>query len=179
MATINGITIKSYREFSGIEYPTIRECTVWKDGKKIGTYREDEWGASGHFTTGLEETLRPFALQYQRGCYDDDEYKKYESSPEIFLSHILYIAEMEKLYKKGLAKNHKYTLFIGNNDFYIAFSSSEMLITRYKRIESIQKAIKKNFPNDKYYLFEASSLDDFCITVDEYHRVPFYIHMRY
>ena len=68
MATINGITIKSFRTITGVEFPTIREANVWKDGKKIGTYTEDSWGGPGHFSCGLEKALMPVARQFQTGC---------------------------------------------------------------------------------------------------------------
>ena len=176
MATINGITIKSYRTFSGIEYPTIRECTVWKDGKKIGTFREDEWGGESHYDRELEEIVRPSALQYQSGC-PDGRYKEFEANTDSFICHLLTLAEYEKFYKKNCKNGKPYTLFIGNRDYYIAFNSTISMINRIDKSEVISKSIKKNFPKGYLYAWEVTSPSDFVLTVDKDHPVPKYISM--
>ena len=173
MATINGITVKSYREFSGIEYPTIRECTVWKDGKKIGTYREDEWGGESHFSEGLEDIIHPSALQFQSGC----DRKDYEDNADMFMTHLLTLAEYEKIYKANCKKGHPYTLFIGTNGYSpYAYVSSNMPMSGKMNTDSrLQNFIKKSFPNGFKFAWEFRSLSDFVLTVDKKHPVPQYI----
>lgn len=179
MATINGITIKSFKTFSGIEYPSIREANVWKDGKKIGTYREDEWGGPSHMTSGLSDIIRPSAIQYQSGC-PDGRYKELQSDPDIFIGHLLTLAEYEKEYKRNCKNGRNYTLFIGNDWKWLCYGCSRPIPhnTTEELPDIIKKAIKKEFPNNDYVIWEGSNESDFILTVDETHPVPKFLERK-
>lgn len=171
MATINGIAIKAFREFSGIEYPTIREANIWKDGKKIGTFREDEWGGPAHFTEGLEDAVRPSALLYQKGC-KESPYKEFESSPESFVSHLLTLAEYEKEYKKNCKRGYNYTLFAGNDHKWISLGLRKPVDIRSKLPSVLMNIINREFPKGNYKLWHGYHNGDFNLTIDENNHVP-------
>ena len=176
MATINGITIKSYKTFRGIEYLVCREANIWKGSKKIGTFTEDAWGGSANMTKGLSEAIKPSAMQYQSGCIG--EYAKYESDTEVFISHILSLAEYEKVYKQNCKKGYMFTLFIGNGWKWIAygFKSSFDYHDETKLHKSVKTAIKKEFPKG-CTLWHGESESDFIITVDKNNPVPQYLYI--
>lgn len=176
MATINGITIKSYKTFSGIEYPTIRECNVWKDGKKIGTFREDEWGGENHMTEGLKELVKPSALQYQTGCKDNWR-KEFENSSDSFICHVLDLAEYEKIYKSICKKGFPVTIILGNSFKYIAYRFLKPIdIDNESNLPKIIKDdIKKEFKEGNHWLAMFTSENDFNITVDKNNPVPNYL----
>ena len=173
MATINGITIKSFKTFSGIEYPTIREAVIWKDGKKIGTFREDEWGGENHMTSGLAEAVKPSALQYQSGCKDNWR-KEFEGQSDSLIEHILDLAEYEKIYKQNCKNGFPYTLILGNNWKYIAYRLTKRFSLKDKenRPQFLKNDINKEFPKKDHWLKMFSSPDDFVITVDKDNPVP-------
>lgn len=176
MATINGITIKSYKTFRGIEYPVCREANIWKNGKKIGTFTEDSWGGEADMTDGLEEAVKASALQYQTAC-KGSKYYEYEADAEVFISHILTLVEYEKIYKDICKKGFPFVLFVGNDIKYHAWGfKKEFDYHDEKKLHStVKEAIKKEFPKGNYIMWSYSSEADFNITVDEKHHVPKYI----
>jgi len=180
MATINGITIKTFRTFSSIEYPTIREANVYQKGKKIGTYREDEWGGESHYTTGLYEIIRSHATEFQKGCNKDSIYYEFQNDPDIFMGYLLTLAEYEKYYKSYSKKGAMHTLFIGNDFKWMSYGSYVKIdySDESKLHTKIKDGIKREFPKGGYVIWSADSLDDFNITVDENHPIPEYLKRR-
>lgn len=175
MATINGITVKSFKSFSGIEYPSIREANVWKDGKKIGTYREDEWGGPSHFTNGLNAIIKPSAIQYQSGCKESWK-KALECDSDVFMGHLLELVGHEKTFKKFQKQGCPATLFAQDNSTTYAWGLRKPLDMSKPLPKQIEEVIKKHFKG-KYCVWQFADENDFNITVDEKHPVPNYLDM--
>lgn len=174
MATINEITIKTYREFSGVEYPTIREAVVWKNGKKIGTFAEDAWGGPAHFSNELGNIVAPSALLYQKGC-PQNIYTEFESNTEVFIGHVLQLVEYEKIYRANCKNGYPTTLYICNDWKMIAYGFRTKQDLSKPLHPQIQNAIKKDFPKNDHFIWQAYDETPFNITVDEKNPVPQYL----
>lgn len=175
MATINGITIKNVKSFSGIEYPVCHECTVYNGTKRIGSYCEDQWGGSGHFSpSSLYNELKPFAEKYKSGC-KESKYYDLQGDPEIFISRLLMLYDYQKVYRQNVKKGYTTTLYVCNSFKWISYGFRSP-VDIAKLPSDVIKYIKKEFPKNDYCIWQANSEDAFNILIDSEHLLPSYLY---
>lgn len=174
MATINGITIKNVKTFSGIEYPTCTECTVYDGKKRIGSYCEDQWGGSGHFSpSSIYKDLKPYAEKYKAGC-KNSQYYEFSGDPEVLLEKIIRLHNYEKDFKRNVKNGYMATVFF-YSDYLVMAYGFRQAIDENNLHPSIIKNLKKNFPKENYQIWQVTDPNSFDIIIDEDHPIPSYL----
>lgn len=109
MASINGVTIKSLKFFSGHEGEPLSQGTIYLNNKKLGFWSQDSHGGicdNFDFDDGL--LVNP-TLMWKH------ELKDYAYYQYLGIEHLLYVLvgllDLEKNIKSQLKKGHKYILY--------------------------------------------------------------------
>ena len=111
MAKLNGVEIKNLKSFVGHE-GVCYQGDVWLNGKKLGFWSQDSWGAiCDNFS--FDETLLDKACKdFQDGFPDSYEYKEFCADKETFLHNLVTLKEIEKDCKKDFKKGYKATIYL-------------------------------------------------------------------
>ena len=174
MATINNITVKNVKSFSGIEYPTCYECSIYNGNKRIGTYCQDQWGGEGHFSpNSLYNDLKPFAEKYKEGC-KKDKYYEFQGEPENFISSIIQLHQYEKDFRRNVKNGWSTTVYFMNS-FKTISCGFRSAIDEKNIPKSLTEQLKKHFPKNDYKIWQANSEKDFDITIDGSHPIPCFL----
>lgn len=104
MASINGIEIKTYKNFKGHDGQPLRQATVYMDGKKIGFISEDAWGGPMNINLKSLEEVKKRLFEYA----SHEKFAKHVLEDiELLLDMLLGLVFIEKNAKKAWKINEK------------------------------------------------------------------------
>lgn len=174
MAKINGVEIKAIKTFIDHEGAEVAQANVYINGKKVGFWSQDSWGGPDNYY-GIEDVITQKAKLFKDGCPSDARYYDFQDDPDIFMDHLLRLAEDEKLFKK-YTKDGFSTLLIVTDGYHCSMvrfkdklTKSEIEKRSPKTIESMKEKMYKNVvPKVKVF----NSIKDFTVIVDREHPVP-------
>ena len=168
MASINGIQIKSLKDFKDHEGITISQGNIYYKGQKLGFWSEDTWGGPDmyHFD---ESILDEEVKRYVASDMVKDEYKEF-SDLGCLLAELRNLMDIEKGYKKCVKAGYK-TYVYATDGYYVSsyFSPVDKEATKklsyHKQfVEDCKKKFRKGCTvTVTVNLYD--SLDDFNITV--------------
>lgn len=171
MAKINGVEIKNLKSFMGHE-GTCYQGDVWLNGKKLGFWSQDSWGAVCDDFSFDESVLDTACKNFQEGFPDSYEYKEFCASKETFLHDLVALKEIEKDCKKDFKKGFKSVIYMTDGFHYSWVSlpedgKDEDLLKKYSsHVEEMEKAM---FAGTKPIIFRPNQ---FNLTVDKTHPAP-------
>ena len=174
MAKINGVELKAVKRFTDHEGAQIAQANVYVNGKKVGFWSQDSWGGPDNYY-GIEDVITQKAKLFKDGCPSDARYYDFQDDPDIFMDHLLHLAEDEKVFKKYI-KDGFSTLLIVTDGYHISMVRFKDKLTKRdietrspKTIESMKENMFKNVtPRVKVF----NSIKDFTVVVDKNHPVP-------
>lgn len=174
MAKINGVEIKAIKTFIDHEGAEVAQANVYINGKKVGFWSQDSWGGPDNYY-GIEDIIIEKAKLFKEGCPSNAKYYDFQNDPDIFMNHLLQLAEDEKLFKKYI-KDGFSTLLIVTDGYHCSMArfkgkltKSEIETRSPKTIESMKENMYKNVvPKVKVF----NSIKDFTVIVDREHSIP-------
>jgi hypothetical protein len=172
MAKINGVEIKNLKSFVGHE-GICYQGDVWLDGKKLGFWSQDSWGAicdDFGFDTSVLDTV---CKNYQDGFPDAYQYKEFCADKETFLNDLVILKEIEKDCKKNFKKGYKTVIYMTDG-----FHNSWLATPDDNLDENLLKKYATQVSEMKSQMFEGNHSpivfrpNTFNITVDKKHPAP-------
>ena len=171
MAKINGVEIKNLKSFIGHE-GTCYQGDVWLNGKKLGFWSQDAWGAICDTFEFDESALDKVCENFQAGFPDTYEYKEFCKDKETLLNDLVSLKTIEKDLKKDFKKGYKSAIYC-TDGFHYSWTSlpddgdDEVLLKKY---ESYTNDMLKNmYKGTKPIVLRPNS---FNITIDAQHPAP-------
>lgn len=119
MARINGVEIKSLKNFKGHEGEDCYQGNIYLHGKKIGFWSMDTWGGMDHYSFD-EKLLEKAVLSYKSMLEINEEIYSFFDT-DLFLQDLLSLTLCEKNYKEFCTSNRPYMLleFVHGSGFFI------------------------------------------------------------
>lgn len=100
MASINGVEVKSIKQFSGHEGEPLCQGTIYLNGRKLGFWSQDAHGGDDNFDFDAEMLEKPF---FQAKSVRKDDYYQLVGVGA-FIADIVLLSEIEKDYKRMVKK---------------------------------------------------------------------------
>ena len=159
MASINGISIKSLKNFRDHEGFTIHQGNVYYRNRKLGFWSQDSWGGGDLFEFD-HHILDGEVEKYRKSDLVIDEYRDIVDL-EIMLGDIVHLIEDEKLYKKG-AKDGFVTMVLADNSYRMEAYATTLDKQRVLKSKDYKEFVKDH---DGWKVTIFGSVDDFNIEV--------------
>ena len=177
MASINGVTIKNYKNFKGHEWEDLAQGSIYLDGKRLGSWSQDSWGGPDNFdfdASNLNEACKNFKDGFPR----DYKYIEVCDNVDVFLGELARLMDTEKHLKKFFKKGYKVAIVASNGWMAstlatpIDGSDTEILTKYAKDIEQMKSEMDGNVDIS---IFRPNSFD---LIVDATHEVPTFLMSR-
>ena len=125
MASLNGIEIKNLKTFRGHEGEPLYQGSIYLDGKRLGYWSQDSWGASDNYDFNTT-ILQPIVNKVVMTNLVAREFKEYFTVDGL-IDIVLKLKNDEKVYKDNCKKGYTCTLLVtdGYHCFYTATRSKE------------------------------------------------------
>lgn len=117
MASINGITVKSYKTFRGHEGEPLGQGNVYYKGKKLGFWSQDAYGAVCDNFDFDEKILTPEVEKYRdlSGMVREEFKDLFDTTT--FMWELSNLLEAEKEYKKFAKKGYPTMIRVTNGSY--------------------------------------------------------------
>ena len=170
MASVNGVSIKSLKNFKGHEGEPCSQGNVYYQGKKLGFWSQSAHGGEDMFE-GFGETIEDIAKEVAKTLPETYKYKEYFAA-DTLMNMVLDAMELEKEYKKYIKMGAK-TLLAATDGYSRAqsgfrrefASEEEALEAHTKDIEELLKLVAKGAK-----VFAITSLGD--LDIDTTKKFP-------
>ena len=174
MAKLNGVEMKTFKNFRGHEGEPLAQATIYIDGKKAGFWSQDSWGGGDQYEDrAMEATIGERAKAFQKGCPKDYMFYDVMDSADCFMGTLLHLCDCEKAYKTFAKKGYPYMVAVDNGEqaYYTAFKIP-VTAEKVKADGVLKDQIYKNGNPNIYFI---NSLGEFDIKVDEEHQCPMWL----
>lgn len=174
MASINGVTIKSFKTFRGHEWEECSQGNVYLNGKKLGFWSQDSYGGPDTYEFD-EDVLKKACSDFKDGFPRDYRYLDVCDDIDVFMGELTRLITEEKHLKKFFNKGYKVAIIVSNGYYSTTLATVDdcnntALLTKYaKDIEEMKADIKGDA---EVYIFRPN---DFDLIVDSTHEVPTYL----
>ena len=141
MASLNGVEVKSLKEYAGHEGEPLLQGTVYYKGNKLGFWSQDARGGSDNFDF-REDVLEESVLKVK--AVQEGKYASYYST-DSFMADLVTLALLEKEYKKMVKKGYPILLagFTWGTGTYSAIGfKSEKAITNEHKSKVVSEVLK-------------------------------------
>lgn len=166
MASINGIQIKSLKQFRGHEGEPLFQGNVYYKGKLLGFWSQDAHGGICDNYSFSEYILKDEVKKYVASDRVEEMYRSV-ASLENLLADLVDLTEREKEFKKFVKKGYPTMLWV-TDDYHIFCGacmaiSDEAVLNAFK--DEIEDFKKKMYKNCELKISIYRDLKDFVITV--------------
>lgn len=144
MATINGVTIKSLKEFKGHEGEPCYQGNVYYRKKKLGFWSQDGHGAVCDIFEFDESALKDEVVRYRDFSGQVKEKNKEYFDTESFMFALVDLTIAEKQFKKGLKNGYHSLVKISGGGFETYWSTS-MPASTEKEKDAVLKTYHDRF----------------------------------
>lgn len=163
MASLNGVEVKSLKEYAGHEGEPLLQGTVYYKGNKLGFWSQDGHGGCDNFDF-REDALEEAVLKLK--AVQEGKYASYYST-DSFMADLVTIALLEKEYKKMEKKGFPILLagFTWGTGTYSAIGfKSDKSITNEHKSKVVSEVLKYAYDKtEKVEVAVFKSLADFVI----------------
>lgn len=179
MAKLNGVEIKSFKQFIGHD-GKCAQGSVYIDGKKAGFWSQDSWGGPDNYEGDLEMRIKAKAKMVKAGTPTSVRGYDIMDDTDVFMAALVNLLLDEKEYKKGKKKGFDTMLLVSdgyhlNGMLYKGVLTLDDIEQKYPG--TVNRLSDGMFPNKKPVTKLYSSDNDFDLKVDATHPAPEWIYM--